>query len=166
MQRIVVIGCPGSGKSTLARALHERTGIPLYHLDMLYWNEDKTTVDKATFRSRLAAVLREGRWIIDGNYSSTMEERIALSDTVIFLDYPTELCLEGVRQRRGMPRSDMPWIELEEDTEFIKFIESFATAERPKILALLDRYAPTRTVHIFKTREEAERFFANTAFCY
>ena len=44
MKKVIVIGCPGSGKSTVSRALHNKTGIPLYHLDMMYWNADKTTV--------------------------------------------------------------------------------------------------------------------------
>ena len=46
MKKVIVIGCPGSGKSTVSRALHKKTGIPLYHLDMMYWNADKTTVEK------------------------------------------------------------------------------------------------------------------------
>ena len=49
MKKIIVIGCPGSGKSTFSRELHERTRIPLYHLDMLFWNADKTTVEKSVF---------------------------------------------------------------------------------------------------------------------
>ena len=42
MERIIVIGCPGSGKSTFSRALQKITGIPLYHLDMMNWNSDRT----------------------------------------------------------------------------------------------------------------------------
>ena len=49
MQKIIVIGCPGSGKSTFSKALHKIIGIPLFHLDMLFWNADKTTVEKAVF---------------------------------------------------------------------------------------------------------------------
>ena len=59
MKKIIVIGCPGSGKSTFARALHDKTGIPLYHLDMMYWNADKTTVEKSVFLERLSAVLEK-----------------------------------------------------------------------------------------------------------
>ena len=39
----------GSGKSTFARQLHACTGIPLFHLDQLNWNADKTTVEKEVF---------------------------------------------------------------------------------------------------------------------
>ena len=95
MNKVLVIGCPGSGKSTFSRALQQVTDLPLFHLDMLYWNPDGTAVPKKTvFQERLRAVMSGERWIIDGNYGSTMELRMASCDTVIFLDYPAELCLE------------------------------------------------------------------------
>ena len=105
MRKVIVIGCPGGGKSTFSRKLHDLTDLPLYHLDRMYWNPDRTKVEKSVFRERLAEVIGKDAWIIDGNYGSTMEWRIEASDTVFFLDYPTEVCLEGIRARKGKPRS-------------------------------------------------------------
>ena len=48
----------------------------------------------------MQAVLQQEEWIIDGNYASTMELRLQACDTVIFLDYPTQVCLDGVRKGR------------------------------------------------------------------
>ena len=121
MKKIIVIGCPGSGKSHFSRELNKITEIGLYHLDMMYWNADKTTVERSIFLERLTDVLNKDAWIIDGNYTSTMELRMSMCDTVFFLDLPVEVCLEGVSQRRGKSRGDMPWIEVEEDTEFTDF---------------------------------------------
>ncbi len=157
MKKIIVIGCPGSGKSTLSRKLHNITEIPLYHLDMMFWNEDKTTVEKSVFLKRLSEVLIKDSWIIDGNFSSTMERRMNECDTVIFLDYPTDVCLDGVEKRRGKPRGDIPWIETEEDEEFTEFIKTFNVSRKPAILALLDKYKE-KNIFIFKSREEADRF--------
>lgn len=157
MKKIMVIGCPGSGKSTLSRKLHNITEIPLYHLDMMFWNEDKTTVEKSVFLKRLSEVLTKDSWIIDGNFSSTMEQRMNECDTVIFLDYPTGICLDGVEKRRGKPRGDIPWIETEEDEEFTEFIKTFNVSRKPAILALLDKYKE-KNILIFKSREEADRF--------
>lgn len=157
MKKIIVIGCPGTGKSTFSRLLHSKTGIPLYHLDMLYWNGDKTTVEKEVFLDRLSNVLAWDEWIIDGNYISTMELRLSLCDTVLFLDYPTELCLDGVRARRGVARSDIPWIETDEDAEFIEYVEKFNVEQRPRVLSLLERYSD-KNIFIFKSREEADEF--------
>ena len=157
MKKVIVIGCPGTGKSTFSRALHNKTGIPLYHLDMMYWNADKTTVEKSVFLERLSVVLEKDEWIIDGNYSSTMELRMAACDTVIFLDYPLEMCLDGIRERRGKPRSDMPWIEIEEDAEFIEFIKSYNEQQKPKVLELLEKYGDKNIV-ILRSREQADAF--------
>ena len=157
MKKIIVIGCPGSGKSTVSRALHNKTGIPLYHLDMMYWNADKTTVENSVFLERLSAVLEKDKWIIDGNYGSTMELRMAACDTVIFLDYPLDVCLDGIRERRGKPRSDMPWIETEEDAEFIEFIKNYNEQQKPKVLELLEKYRD-KNIIIFKSREQADAF--------
>ena len=157
IKRVIVIGCPGSGKSTVSRALHNKTGIPLYHLDMMYWNADKTTVEKSVFLERLSDVLEKDEWIIDGNYSSTMELRMVACDTVIFLDYPLDVCLDGIRERRGKPRSDMPWIETEEDSEFIEFIKNYNEQQKPKVLELLKKYSD-KNIIILESREQADAF--------
>lgn len=162
MKKIIVIGCPGSGKSTFARALHDRTGLPLYHLDMLYWNADKTTVDRRTFMERLSAVLARDAWILDGNYGSTMELRMAACDTVFFLDYPLAVCLDGIEKRRGTPRSDMPWVEVEEDAAFIDFIKGFYERQRPRILELLEKYRDKSRI-VFTSREQASAFLNREA---
>ena len=159
MKKVIVIGCPGSGKSTFARALAEKTGLPLCHLDMLYWNPDRTTVEKSVFCSRLGEVMAQDAWIIDGNYGSTMEWRIQAADTVFFLDLPTEVCLSGIRERQGKPRPDMPWIEErgEEDGEFVKFVEDYNTVSRPKVLELLSRYGDRKIV-VFGSREDMDAY--------
>ena len=157
MKQIIVIGCPGSGKSTFSIALHDRTGIPLFHLDMLKWNADCTTVSREVFMERLQRVLKLDEWIIDGNYSSTMELRMQACDTVFFLDYPLEVCISGIEERRGKPRPDMPWIETEEDAEFMEFIRNYNMQSRPEVLELLEKYADKNIV-TFKSRSEAEEF--------
>ncbi len=159
MQKALVIGCPGSGKSTFARALGDKTRIPVCHLDLLYWNADKTTVPADLFLSRLNDVLATEQWIIDGNFSRTLPLRLEHCDTVFFLDYPTDVCLEGVRMRRGKPRADMPWIEEQEDDEFMQFISHFAIDRRPAILELLQKHAQKR-IYVFQNRAQADAFLA------
>ena len=159
MKKVIVIGCPGSGKSTFARALHDITGLQLYHLDMLYWNADRTTVPKEVFRVRLAETIAKDSWIIDGNYGSTMELRIQTCDTVFFLDYPLYVCMVGIMSRCGKERPDMPWIEPEDDVdeEFVEFINSYNSESKPDVMEMLDRYADKEII-IFKSRDEADNF--------
>ena len=160
MKRVIIIGSPGSGKSTLARELHNVTRLPLHYLDMMYWNADRTIVEKPIFRERLADAMSGDEWIIDGNYSSTMEMRIAACDTVIFLDYPTEVCLSGINERRGKVRVDMPWVELTEDVEFTEYVKGFRESERPKIIERIEKYKDEKNVIILKGRDEADAFLS------
>ena len=160
MNRIMVIGCPGSGKSTFTKKLHQITELPLYHLDMMYWNADKTTVEKAVFKERLYNTIQLDKWIIDGNYGSTMELRLQACDTVIFLDYPLDVCLDGIRERKGKKRTDIPWVENEEAIELIEFVKNFNFQSRPKVIELLEKYS-YKTIYIFKTRKDANNFLTN-----
>ena len=160
MKRIIVIGCPGSGKSRFSKALHKKTKLPLYHLDMMYWNADRTTVSRDIFHARLTEVLTGEEWIIDGNYSSTLELRVGACDAIFFLDYAADVCLAGVKERRGKKRTDMPWVEQEEDAELTEYIKSFADEQRPAIIDLLARHSE-KHVTVFKCRAEADEFLDN-----
>ena len=84
MNRVLILGCPGSGKSTFARQLGALTGLPLVHLDNVYWLPDGTHLSPSAFDEALARLLREEQWILDGNYSRTYEGRIRACDTVFF----------------------------------------------------------------------------------
>ena len=159
MKRILIIGSPGSGKSVFSRRLHRITHIPLIHLDLLYWNSDKTTVGREEFLCRLRQAMAGECWIIDGNYSSTMELRLEACDTVFFLDYPVETCLSGIGERMGKPRPDMPWADAEDDPEFLAFVKEFPTNQRPQILSLLNKH-PHKHICIFRSRGEADSFLS------
>lgn len=161
MEKVLVIGCPGSGKSTFAKSLHNITGIPLYHLDMMYWNDDRTKVPKEVFIEGLNRILNRDKWIIDGNYGSTMEQRIKECDTVFFLDYPVEVCVEGILSRRGKARSDMPWIEKSDeiDEEFLEWVKNYNVESRPAVIELLEKYNGKQII-VFESRDEAKKFIS------
>lgn len=158
MRKVIVIGCPGAGKSTFARALRDATGLPLHYLDMIWHKSDQSNVSREEFDARLKQIIQEDAWIIDGNYQRTMEVRLAACDTVFLLDYPVEVCLAGAKARVGTAREDMPWVETRFDEEFKHWIEAFSVEQRPKIEELLEKYKENRTIFVFKSRAEAERY--------
>ncbi len=159
MQRVMIIGCPGAGKSTFARALAEKTGLPLIHLDLIWHKPDRTHISRDEFDLRLAEILAEDRWIIDGHYSRTLAPRFEACDTLFWLDLPLEECLAGVRARIGQPRPDMPWQETKEDPEFTEYVRAFDRENRPQVETMLAN-AKNKDIRILRSRAEVDAFLA------
>lgn len=156
-QRILILGSPGSGKSTLARQLATHTALPLVHLDRLYWSAGWVEPTPAEWHARLETALAAPRWIMDGNYASSLPLRLRHADTVLLLDYPTPLCLWRVLRRilttHGGQRDDMAPGCLEHfDPEFIAYVWRFRRRQRPLVLAALQDFAGT--VHHLRSPRE------------
>ena len=151
MQRILIIGCSGAGKSTLARELGEKTGLPVVHLDGLFWEPGWVESSRDVFDARLIAELEKPAWIIDGNYARTLPLRLEKCDTVIYLDFPRWLCIFGVLKRvlttYGTVRPDMPEGCPERfDWEFLKWVWNFNARNREKMFAQLQTLPPERLI--------------------
>lgn len=158
MKKVVVVGCPGSGKSTFARKLQEKTGLPLYYLDMIWHKPDKTTLTKEEFDEKLHELIARDEWIIDGNYSRTLEPRLQACDTAFVFDLPLEVCLAGAQARVGTKRIDMPWEETELSQEFLNYILSFSQQKLPRLLQLARQYSAQKQVVFFRSRQECDDF--------
>lgn len=161
MKKVIVIGCPGSGKTTFAEKLSKKTDIPLFYLDAIWHKPDKTHIPREEFDSRIKEIFAAEEWIIDGNYKRTVEMRLKQCDTVFLFDLPTEICIQGARDRIGKKRYDLPWLEKEPDPEFIKFIEDFPKDTLPYIYELIEKYKNEKDVVIFKSRQEADLYIKN-----
>ena len=156
-RRIAVIGCPGAGKSTLSRALAERLRLPLHHLDSLWWRPGWVETSTDDFDEKLMTILDTDTWILDGNYSRTLEARVSGADLVILLDYPRGLCLWRAVRRiltgLGHTRPDMaPGCPERLDREFLSYIWHFRRDVRPRLAAVLADY-PGRCVTCRSPRE-------------
>lgn len=157
MKKVIVIGCPGSGKTTFAEKLRDQTGLPLFYLDAIWHKPNRSHISREEFDARLAEILALDSWIIDGNYSRTVERRIAACDTVFLFDLPVEVCLEGAVSRLGRGRCDVPWIDIDLDPCFKQEIREFPSKNLPAIYSLLEKYRDGRTITVFKSREQADQ---------
>ena len=157
MKKVIVIGCPGAGKTTFAEKLRDKIGLPLFYLDAIWHKPDRTHISREEYDVRLAEILALDSWIIDGNYSRTVESRLSACDTVFLFDLPVEVCIDGAISRLGKKRYDMPWIDTELDPNLKKEIEDFPNKNLPTIYALLEKYND-KNIIVFKHRVEADEF--------
>ena len=163
MERIMIIGCGGSGKTTLARILSEKTGLPLVHLDQIYWSPgDWQHLEREEFDRRLQIELEKNQWIMDGNFNRTLEMRLERADTVIYLDYNRIVCLlhwvKRVITNYGKAREDMaPGCGERFDPEFMGWIWNFNRINRKRYHALLAAQTG-KEIHIFHTTRQLKRF--------
>lgn len=158
MKKVIVIGCSGSGKSYFSKRLRDVTGLPIYHLDMIWWKPDRTHITREEFDEKLGNILDTDEWIIDGEYSRTLEMRLKKCDTVFFLDFPLSVCLEGAAQRVGKKRDDIPWAEDKLDEDFRQYIIDFHGETLSQMRELLKKYSNSAKIITFFSREEADEY--------
>ena len=142
MQRVIVIGPCGAGKSTSAVELGRLLDLPVHHLDRLHWREGWVESSREELEAAVAPILAGERWLIDGNYGGTMAARLERADTVVYLDYPTWLCLWRALKRvlrfRRQVRPDMaPGCPERFDPEFFRYILTFNCGPRLRTEAKL-----------------------------
>ena len=162
MERIIIIGCGGSGKSTLARKLGELAGLPVVHLDQIFWKPGWVSISQEEFDVLHREAIGKERWIVDGNFDRTLPERISRCDTVIYLDFRRFACLMGVLKRiattYGKVRPDMGAGCPERlDGEFLRWVWNFNKNKREKNYRLL-KDAHHAEIIILKNRRAVNQF--------
>lgn len=162
MKRVLIIGCGGAGKSTLARQLGEKTGLPVVHLDSIFWLPGWVEMDRDAFDLRIGEELEKDAWIMDGNYNRTLNQRVQACDTIIYMDFSRMACLWGVLWRWlthiGRTRQDMGAGCPEKiDGEFLRWIWNFNKEKREQYYRMLNEAEGKETI-VLKNRRMVKRF--------
>ena len=165
VHKILIIGNAGAGKSTFAKALSQKLGLPLVHLDKLYWCGQWEHVSWEVFNSLLQQELNKPAWIIDGNFNRTIPHRLQYCDTVFFLDMPTRTCLWGITKRiftnYGKVRADMGGNCIErfdkQKINLYKNVLGFRKAHAKDYRDLLERQTHVRVI-TFHSRREIKKY--------
>jgi adenylate kinase family enzyme len=167
MERVVILGPGGAGKSELATGISQRTGLPVVHLDVLFWRPGWTPAPPEEALRDLADAIAQERWILDGNFldAGRGDARFERADTVVFLDLSRAQCLWRVLKRlvrdRRRRRPDLPEGCSEGfDLEFLRWIWRYPRVDRPRVLRLLDRLEPRVDVRRLPSPADVQRYLA------
>jgi adenylate kinase family enzyme len=172
VDRIAIIGCGGGGggggggKSYLARLLGQRLGLQPVHLDGLYYNQDWRALDPEQFAAVQRDLVTAPRWIIDGNYASSLPIRLQAADTVIFLDLPARTCLRGIAQRRlrhrGGQHQDIGVYDRITWT-FVRYVLGYRRQMAPRVRRLIADHAGNAEVVVLRSRRAIRGYLAATS---
>lgn len=168
MKRILIIGGNASGKTTMARKLLEKLNLQLIHLDKLYWRDNWTHATDEEFDELLEKELKKDEWIIEGNIKRTLPKRLKYCDTVIYLDFPSFVCvlnaIKRLIQSHNRSRPDMGGKCIEKlNLKGFKFINSiwlFNTKNRKDYYRMIKEENGVK-VTILKNRKQVNEYLKN-----
>jgi adenylate kinase family enzyme len=136
INKIAVLGISGAGKSTFARAIGQKTGLPVYHMDSLYWKPGWTETSVNEWEAQEKDILSRDRWIVEGWIDRAHPQRIQQADLAIYLDFSGVVCafnaIKRWRQYRDIPRPELPE-RCDEQIALSTLWKIMARKERPDI---------------------------------
>ncbi|MEL6242047.1 MAG: AAA family ATPase [Pseudomonadota bacterium] len=170
MRRVMIVGGPGSGKSTLARALGERTGLAVHHMDHIHWMPGWQQRPREARRIMATEIENSDHWIFEGGFSTTFEHRASRADTLIWLDLPAGLRIWRVTKRlvrhwgRGRPDMAPGCIEGLHGETFAFYIYIWRTRQshRARLQTLIDTH-PHLSVHHLRSFRAVDQYLNEVA---
>ena len=165
MERVAIVGPGGAGKSTFARELGARTGAPVIHLDRHFWKPGWVETEPDVWRQVQSEILVGDRWIVDGNYGGTFDERFARTDTVIVVARHRIACVMSAIWRSAKNHGQ----EIQADgcperfkLSFYRWVWNYPRDSRPRLDAAIERHPHLAVVEL-RTRDEMGQFLGAIA---
>jgi adenylate kinase family enzyme len=164
MNRVAVVGSGGAGKTTFSLELARRTGLPIVHLDHLYWSPGWIEMPSEEWRLVLEERLIAEEWIADGNYAGTYDVRFSRADTIIILTLSRWICVSRVLWRslsnhgRSVQAQGCPE---HIDVKFLKWVWRYQSNSRPILNDAVREFAASSKVIELTTKREVKRFLAS-----
>jgi len=163
INKIIVIGSGGAGKSILAQQMGDILGLPVFHLDALFWHPGWIETHKPEWREKQRRLVAQDQWIIDGNYGGTIDLRLAACDTAVFLNFSRWVCLFRIVKRyiqyRNRTRPDMgDGCRERLSLQYVKWVWNYPKANAPRIAKQLADVAAAKTVITLRSPRAVRRF--------
>ena len=153
-ERICIIGPPASGKSTLAKKLGQILAYPVLYLDQIEHQPGTQWIRRPLEETiqKHDQFIRQKTWIVEGNYSRMMPQRLARADMVIFLHFNRFGCayrcirrsLKKDQNRAGMLAGATDAV----NWKMIKYILFEEPRKNKKYPPLLQQYPHLNIIHM------------------
>lgn len=157
INRIAIIGAPGSGKTTLSEQIKDIFDLPVFHIDTIYQFPNWVMRNPKERDEMILQEAQKEKWIIDGTFIDTLEERVKRADKVIFLDYSTIAFLKGIFKRLiqnyGKEKPEMPGCKEKFDLSFIMYVATYNIKRRKYVIEILKKY-PEKDILIFRKQKD------------
>ncbi|MFD7813693.1 topology modulation protein [Streptomyces sp. NPDC059785] len=166
MKKVAVVGCGGSGKSHVARELGRVLGAPVTHLDAAFYDDEWNALPMDKFTDLQRELVARPRWVIDGNYNSTLQVRLEACDTVVLMDVSTVAALYGVisRQIRHGAGHQGNGVHNRIHWGVIKYVVTYRRRMRPRVMAKIEEFAVGRAdVVLLANRRRTRRWLRKVA---
>lgn len=165
MERVCIIGGSGTGKTTLSNNLGRELNLPIYHIDGINHLADWKKRDESERDKIILEKVEEPKWIIDGTYRSTLQQRLEKADYIIYLDYSSFAQVRGVMKRfikgRGKEREEIPGCKEQMTWKFFWFVVNWRKTKRADIIEKINKVDSSK-VHIFKNRRQLNKWYKET----
>lgn len=165
MERVCIIGGSGTGKTTLSNNLSRELNLPIYHIDGIHHLKDWKIRDTAERDRIILEKVEEPRWIIDGTYRSTLQQRLEKADYIIYLDYSSFAQVRGVMKRfirnHGKEKEEIPGCKEQMTWKFFWFVVNWRKTRRAEIIEKINKVDSSK-VHIFKNRRQLNKWYKET----
>ncbi|MFA5075965.1 MAG: topology modulation protein [Patescibacteria group bacterium] len=159
MKRILIIGSSGSGKSTIAKKIGEILSFPFVSLDQCYWQPGWKSPEKSGWRKKVLELIKTDRWILEGNYKSTLDIIAPATDAIIFLDINRSVCLWRVFKRRIL-KDRIDKLNNCEEKVSLKLIRNilleYPQERKPRALELLKKHSNKKII-IIKSNKDIKK---------
>lgn len=150
--RVAIVGNSGSGKSTLAKALASARGLAALDLDTIAWEAGKVAVARepaVAARDVRAFCEAHGAWVVEGCYSSLVEQALVYTPTLLFVDPGVDTCVAHCRARPWEPHKYASKQEQDVRLEFLlQWVRDYYVRDGELSIAahtqLFDRYSGSK----------------------
>ncbi|MFF4835162.1 topology modulation protein [Streptomyces sp. NPDC001315] len=166
MKKVAIVGSGGSGKSYVARELGRILHAPVTHLDAAFYDDEWNELPVEKFAQVQRELVARPKWVIDGNYNSTLPIRLEACDTVVLMDISTPAALYGIisRQIRHGAGHKGNGVHNRIHWGVIKYVATYRRKMRPRVMAKIEELAVGRAdVVLLANRRQTRRWLRKVA---